>query len=770
MRAEAAGERYAELVGQIHDAAALMDRSELERLEAAWAQVFHETGRMPDESIQASVASAFEWLGRVAEEERSQAEFAGQVDQLDRLLNAGAPVVEIERQIAILRDSGRSAPEGVVARAQAHVVSERDRMRRRHRVVLIGSLAAAAALIAGGVFAISAFARAKDRQSAAAALQALLDKDAVLEAHTLANEIRANAELASPEVNAQLAREEQALGQWNVERASIQGKLDALRAEFAASIDRARLKALLVEINSLASRARLAQERAAAEQLAQLHAEQERLRDESDAKAVDAGLAATDASLRAWPLPDRWSPTESIDLARWDAYTGVLEQARGAVDRLLRDMAGSEVQEARVKLRSEALAARVEEARGRRSELAADLAALAPGKICAPVSLESEFTDRLQEALAKHGATLRRQGLDGLFEASQGFAPAWNSIHAWREGVWPKIELALGKSVSPEEAQVVLEVLNRFRADPNSPYRTRVEELMRRIDPGAQAPIWSAERVRAALADLFYSNLEEVPLANGDRFVYRRPSAEDRDPLHRAVENFADLVANPDRLNAFLLQGGDQLRGGTRPSPVSVAWGQLEQSLLVADPTEVQGLLLDLLERLRTMQQGELLFRARALRELATILKQSGHVPTAASQPLDDWIARCVRLWSTSLSADWALAAHAAPANIRLLRTEASAVIADFPKLAEIAETSKAERKRAKDELRPLAPIGVLLPSASAESTRELGEARPDGAVVLVVGGSAGFRFIEGQLKGNRVEVGQEVPAGPVLVFRRAGS
>ena len=124
MRAEAAGDQYAELVGKIHDAAALMDRAELERLEAAWAQVYHETGRMPDESVQASVASAFEWLSRVAAEERAQAEFDAQVDQLERMLDGRASLADIERQLAILahddarrgdvpmRDADRREPLG----------------------------------------------------------------------------------------------------------------------------------------------------------------------------------------------------------------------------------------------------------------------------------------------------------------------------------------------------------------------------------------------------------------------------------------------------------------------------------------------------------------------------------------------------------------------------------------------------------------------------------------------------------------------------------
>ena len=771
MRAEAAGDQYGELVGKIHDAAALMDRAELERLEAAWAQVYHETGRMPDESVQASVASAFEWLGRVASEERAQAEFDGLVTQLERMLDMRAPAAEIERQVATLRDSGRSAPDGVLARAQGYIAAERDRTRRRHRLVLIASLATATVLVSAGVLAITAYARAKDRDTAAAALKALLEKGDVTGAHELANQIRGNPDLLSAEVNALLAREEQTLGEWNVERAGVSRSIEALRAELEKTLARARLKQVATELAALGKRAKTSQEQAELEQLALRHAARERERDAADAKTADEGLASVDALLKDWPLPDRWTAAQSADAARWSAYIVLLERARGTLDQLATEIAGSDIQESRIKTRTDGVAARLDEAKARRDELAVALAALAPGRVGGAVNAESDFVERLKTLLAQHGATLRRLGQDAAFEKSQRFAEAWESIERWRDKVWPTVDLAVGRQADAAAVPAALQALNQFLADfPRTPYRARVEELIRRIDPASQTPIWSSDRVRGAVSDQFYSGLEEVPFAGGDRFFYRRPSSADRDPMHRAVENLADLTGNPDRLNAFLPAAGDVLLGGTRPSLVSAAWGQLEQSLSAADQSEVQGLLLDLLERLRAMQQGDLLFRVRALRDLAVVLKQSGHTPLAAEKPLDEWLARCSRLWSASLSVDWPLAAHSAPANVRSLRSEAATAVSEFPKLVQIAEAAREERERAKRELRPLAPIGVLLPAAAADAPREIGEPRADGPVVLVAEGQGGFRFIEGQLTGNRVAAAKDIPSGPVLVFRRTGS
>ena len=771
MRAEAAGDQYAELVGKIHDAAALMDRAELERLEAAWAQVYHETGRMPDESVQASVASAFEWLSRVAAEERAQAEFDAQVEQLERMLDGRASIADIERQLAILRDGGRSTPEGVLIRAKGYLAAERDRLRRRHRLVLLGSLAAAIAVTVGGVLAITAYSRAQDREAAAAALKGLLDGNAIEEAHALANEIRANPDMTSPELNALLAREERALGEWNLERQRLKDEVARLRGELANQVARARLKQMLQEIEGLTKRAMIPEEKRAMGELALMHAERERERDEADAKTADQGLAEADTMLKDWPLPDRWTPAQSIDPARWLSYIAALDRVKGLLDQLAADVAGSEIQEPRVKTKREGVDARLDEAKRRRDELAAALKSIDSAVIGAAVSEEASLVERLKVALEQHGAILRRLGQDAAFEKSQRFAIAWASIQSWREEVWPKLDLALGRQAGPEATEALLQELQDFIGRyPGTPYRERVAELIRRIDPQAQSDQWAPARVRGALVDTFYANLEEVPFTGGERFLYRRPSPTDRDPVHRVVENLVDLNANPDRLDAYLPKLTDQFAGGMRPCEVSVIWGQTEQALAAIDVTEVQGLLLESLERLRSMQKGDVLFRARALRDLAAFFSQSGHVPAAAQRPLDDWLSRCARLWSNSLSVDWALAAHAPPANIRALRLEAVTVISEFPKLVQIAEAAKAERDRAKRELRPLSPIGVLLMADPPGTPRRIGETRSDGPVVIVIDGPGGFRFLETDLRGNQIAENSEIPAGPVLVFRRSGS
>jgi hypothetical protein len=779
LRASVAGERYDEIAAKIHDAAALMDRNELEQLEAAWALVYHETGRMPDQSLQDAVAPAFEWMARIAADEAAQSEFDGLVDQLERALNAGSSAVDIERRLATLRDNGRSVPDGVRARAQGWIDAQRERARRRHRIILVASIAAAAVTLTAGGLAINAFTRAKERDDAIAALTALVEKGDSPAARALGAEIRARPELSSPdkltpELSAVLVRESALAAEWDAQRLALLSEFAEIQRALDDHPSRVRLKAISDQLQQMRARARLAQESAAIEKLASLHADRAIERDGADAKVGDEAFASCDALLREWPLPDRWTPAQQCDLARWEAYIAVLDRVKGALQRAGLDVAGSDVQESRLKLKGEGADARIAEAQSRRSELADALAALTPSKVGADVSVESQLPERLKTILASHGATLARLGKLGAFESSQACAPAWSSIEAWREKVQPKVADAFGPRADANTNANALQALQGFLASfPETPYQSRVAELIRRIDPAALQPIWARDRVRSALVDFFYSDIEEVPIAGGDRFFYRRSSDVDRDPLHRAIENLADLAMKPDRLNAMLLKPGERIVGTTRKSEISSAWRQLETTLGTpsVDAGEVQGLMLDLLERLRTMPSSDVLWRARALRDLATVLRQSGQVPTAASEPLNAWFTRCDRQWQEALSVDWLRATYDAPVNARVLRGSAAAAIADFPQLSQLAKAAEAERLRAKEEIRTLAPIGVLMPIVLDETSRALGESDADGPVVLVGRVSNQWKFIETMLKQNRIDANiPGIPEGPILVFRRTGS
>lgn len=767
MRAGFAGERYRELAQKIHDAAGLMDRAELEKLEAEWAGVYHETGQMPADDVQALVASAFEWLARVVEDERAEREFDAMVDELERALDANAAVADIERRIAALRDSGRSVPEGVLSRAHSFVSAERARLARKHRVVLVSSLLAAAVLVAGVVMAVTAYSRSQERASATASLKGLVERDDAIAAHELAEQIRAKPELVSAEMTALLSRADQLFRDWNAERKAVAEEGEWLDRELGVDSPRARLKELDARVKALAGRAKTKEESITVERLAQRVADLEAARDAADAKTVDAVFATVDSSLRNWPLPDRWTPMQQVDQKRWNDYIAALERAQGELERVLLDVAGCDVQEARIKLRVDGGVAALDEARGRREELVRADTALRPERIGAPFNTEEDFVNRMDDICKNHGAVLARRGRLTEFESYKSYAASWASIREWRDVTYPVVKSALERAGVANDEQATLAALAKFKGDfPRSPYERRIVELERRFDPAAQVPLWTGERTRSELAGFGFAGLDEVPLKD-KRFYYRRSLPDDRDPLHRAVETFADLRAPVGALRAKLIPG-NELAGGIRPSEVSGLWGDLERRLGQAADGDVQGMLLKALESLRTMQQGELFFRARALKELAGVLKRSGHMPPPARKQLEDWLAKCDLAWSAALSCDFIAAPFAPPGNVQRIRLQAAEVVDSFPPLNAITEKAQQERMRAAEELIPMSPIGVLLPANPGESTRCVpsGEREPDGTVVLV--GVGGSEFVVVEMRGGRVEsVPPSVPAGPVIVFRR---
>ncbi|MFM7259914.1 MAG: hypothetical protein ACKO3W_04855, partial [bacterium] len=200
LRAEEAGERYQRLVDEIHAASSRMDRADLLRLEGEWAAVHHETGRMPREDLAAIVAPAFAWLTRIEAEESAQRAFEGEVARLESMLGERRAIPEVEAQIAVLRDAGRAAPEGLVERAIRYVDGEREAARRRHRLVLAGSVLGAIVLMVVGAIALSIHAAQREREALLAGLrEAVTAKDSARLA-LLTVEVRAKVPEPGPEM------------------------------------------------------------------------------------------------------------------------------------------------------------------------------------------------------------------------------------------------------------------------------------------------------------------------------------------------------------------------------------------------------------------------------------------------------------------------------------------------------------------------------------------------------------------------------------------
>ena len=767
LRADEAGERYAALAREIHEAASLMDRAELLRLEEAWAKTNQETGRMPDAALAASVAPAFAWLTNLENEERARAAFEGEVERLELMLNEARPSVEIERQVAVLRDARRDAPAGLIERALAFVEAERERLRRRHRLFMLAAASIAVVLGVVGTMVVRATSESRARARELAALTAAIDGGEAEKARGIAGEIRARGGEPDAAVSAELARADTLVRTREARTADIK----RLVADLSAELDRepARARALAMKDALAAARADADEpERIALDGLERRRIDRMGALDQEADRASRAAAEAADAAIKPWKLPSAWTDAAQVDPQEWSRYLVALDATRRALEAAQAAAAGFDTGVSRLSLKLESVDARIAEANSRAETLAAALRELDPARLCAPVTVEADFEKRLADALANHGAILARQQRLGDFEAIRDTAPAWQAIQAWRDDHRPKLAALIGArldgEVSPDQHARVLEILNDFLAKhPASPFGDAVKGLAARFDPTRAASIWTAERVAEQLAAARLAELEEVPLVDGRRF-YRRP-AGGVDPRNRAVENLGDLMADPDKLDSILSVKREEMTGKPAPNEVSVAWAAALARLQGAAVSDVRPVLLDLLVAIAASKSDPLL-KLRALREASDILEQGGQTPVVLVEPLKAWRGMLATSAKSAVVADWARAGYEPEVNFRDARREAAGAVERFPNLATVLAESRAEQARAAGILQALVPWGVVEPAVDG-APRVVSARRDSGRFFFVAKSAAGFELTELAIKDGAVVGPTQLPKGPILVFRR---
>lgn len=767
LRADEAGERYAALAAQIHDAASLMDRAELLRLEEAWAKINLETGRMPDPALASSVQPAFAWLTTLENEERARQAFEGEVERLERMLNEARAASEIERQIAVLRDARRDAPTGLIDRAVAYVAAEREGVRRRHRLFLVGAASVAIVLGVVGVYVVRTASEARERARELTALVAAVDAGEAEKARSISIEIRARGGEPDAALAAALTRADALLATREARTAEIKRLASELAAELGGNPTRARV----VAIKDLLDAARVDAEEPERRELGELErrrvdrlVELDRQADQSSRAAVEA----VDAALRQWKLPSAWTDGAQLDPTEWARYIAALESARRTLDEARSASAGFDAGVSRATLKGEAVDARIAEAKSRAEALAAALRELDPTRLCAPVTVEADFAGRLSELLANHGAILARQRRLGDFEAARDCGPAWQAIQTWRDDHRPKLAALLGPrldgEISPDQHARVLELVNDFLAKhPVSPLTSALKGLAARFDPTSAASIWPADRIAQQLSAARLADLEETPLNGGRRF-YRRP-ARGGDPRNSAVENLGDLMADPAKLDSILSVRQEEITGKPVPNEVSVAWADAAERLKTASISDVRPVLLDLLVAISASKSDPLL-RFRAMREACDMLEQGGHMPANLAAPLGAWREQVRKQARNALVADWARAGYEPEVNFREARREAVAAIESFPNLTVVLAESRAEQSRAAGILQPLVPSGVIEPAGDG-AARIVSGRRESGRFFIVASAGAGWELVEITIKDGIVASPAQLPKGPILVFRR---
>jgi hypothetical protein len=780
LRALEAEARFQALVADIHAAAALMDRKSLLDLEAKWAEVHESTGQMPSDELQSMVAPAFQWLTDIAAEEAAQAEQAARIDGLGRALGDGSGTAEIARLLAQVLDAGMPAPEGLVARARAVLLAEEERLHRRSRLIMLGSIAGAAVLCIVGFLAIQAYGRATRVEREAARLGELVAAKDVARAHALAEEIRARGENDDARITALLAEEAALYAAREARVRDIHTTIDRLTAELGpegTGVSRARLGAIDASLVEIAKDADDSDRSTIAALQRVRVAALERL-DAADGKRTDEAVAAVAGALREWPVPTRWTDAEQLDLERWKSYLRELETRRGELDEVRATIAGYEPGERRLETELEGLEPRRIEAEARLKALTAASADLQPIRLGAPFGNEQAFVDRLARVLTAHGPVLARRGQLAEFEAAQKLGGAWLAVGAWRDSFRPRLAALLGRdlagSVEPaSHAQIVQIAQEYLGAHPESPLRPAVERLVSSFDPNAVRTRWSAQALATALANARLADIEIVRIRDG-RAYYRRPNPPDerddakRNPLYRALKSLPDLLADPTTLSSMHVFQRSEIDGGPVREPVSQSWGRALDLMSSAREGEEGAILLEAAKAVAGQVGSDPILRVRALRDLVVLAIESGCCDDDVVTELAEWRDALRSQASQALGADWVLAAYKPRGDFENARREAEEVLRRFPDLDAAVEAARAVRAEEGSALAALAPLGVLLPPVAPGGERVVQGVAYSGSAVLVVRTATGIVLQSAELENGRLAKSDALrPLGPVIIYRK---
>jgi predicted negative regulator of RcsB-dependent stress response len=771
MRAEAAGERYTALARQIHDAAALMDREELVRLEADWAKTNLETGRMPDPTLAETVQPAFRWLNNLEVEERERAAHDAEIARLEQMLATDASIEEIERQGDALRRSRRGAPDDLLHRADT-VVSMKRAAARRRRQIMVASIVCGVILIGiGTLLAVRMTQASEQRGQQIAALDAAVEAKRLDEVERIAAELRASGLDSNSAVTAALERAD-AFVQGQAKLASdAKRALASIEAELGQSEDRTRIVAMKDKIGLARANADK-EDQEKFDELERRRVDRLRTLDQQADASSSAALEKARQSLQPWKPIAAWTGAAQTDPGELKRYMEALQATREQLASIGRNAGGPESKSTALQAEMTTIDGQIEVVRGRLDALSAALQDLDPARLCTPVVNEAEFIARLDAVMSKHGEVLSRSGRLPVYEEAVRATSAWKAIQAWREEFQPQLAAFLGPGLDGEppasaEAQVV-QVINAYLArHPASPYAKPLKAIESRYASNRTADLWPLERVSEQLDAARLADLEQVPLRSGGWF-YRRPQAG-VDPRNRAVENLKDLLGKPEQLDSILSVKPDDITGKPVPNEVSLVWAESMRRIANGSSASVGNELVKLLAT-TAGSSSDVLLRLRALRDASELLANSGYMPGPLAQPLNAWRESLDSSAKNALVADWLRAGFEPEINFRAARIEATKAISRFPDVQRLLADAAKKQSEAALRLRPAAPWGVVEPQPNKSAPRAvIGRSEP-GRFQAILRTGAEWELIEVTVEGGMVTHTAGLFEGPILLFKPSGS
>lgn len=776
IRVAHAARRYDQMLASLEAAHAAQDAAAVDRIEHAWASWQQDCGEAPPAPAMARAMVVFGWAAEVAAQQERGAAHARALDELDLMLLDESNPARVLTAWTRIEDSALPVPDGLNIRALRYIQAHDERKARKHRLQVVGVVAAVLVLGSVLALAVTAYHRASERQSAV---------DALLTAVGESDRDRAVALAAALETARPTDRHVAEQGAIDAARAldaRIQG-LDQRADRAMAGVDAAAapdsplaavrgvedsIRAVLVEPGLPAGtkgRLELALRRCTdrREQIASGH----------DAIAREA-MGRADDAFRLWPPIARWSAVERVDRARlarcsdeMNQLVAVLEAAQSKV---------KETDRATKRLESDLAAAkeRLAAATARERDLTTALSRLNAGELAKETSGEQQFIDRVHQWLVgSDGVLLGDLGLRAAFEESDQCDDAYQALADWRESLRPTLLAQLGDGLeAPDDGAVaqkaILELDTHLRRFPESPLRASLEGLRDTMDPTKRGLVASVGDIHAALEQQGIAGLEVVNIAP-PRYFYRRIEAQGG-PLRGGLQSASDLSQPADKLGTVKGVSGKDVRGAPLPSPVSERWAEgtsrLNGAKLSSVVPAIERMLISIAAVKANAPGNDSLMQLSVLIELTRIATEDLGQPIDAdrSRELKEWLAVVRERNAGLMSVDWVKVCHTPMQGIEQMRREAAELVEAFPLRGGATLRPKSQQFGGLETA--YAPIGVMMPAGARDAARDVVLWRPTETAWAVARSLGRSTLVPVRVTGKKAsDVGLGLPRGPVLLF-----
>lgn len=725
-------------VDALHEAASAMDMERLAAAAAEWERLVSQGE--PGETLLREAQGPLDLHRREMERRDLARRRSHALAQLELALDEARDVAELDRLADTVDRLDAEWPAALRGRLQDRR-AQRDAARARRRVIR-GSMAALAVFLVAtaawfGWRSWSAEHRFDDAiaesdrltaigeiDAAASVLDAIAadvtqaDRPELAGARLRVANARDRARAADAAVNELVARLDRLAadgGDPVAMEAAANESLGAIEAHPAARRDSVR-----AAVSRLQAAATAARDRALDASRGAVHELTRRLGSVSDPKRSTAG-----------PLD------QSAWIATAEAYESIVRDARAAASAAGSQRDGQAVAEALQALATEA-AQRGSKARARADRIESVRTTLR--RIERTID-EQECLELWEQLLRDGGDVLADQGMLRSSEDARDAARSALGIRAWRAVVIPLVLAGRGdvqRGIDALDwgdaatARTLDSALTRHLDEhPSSPYRPvaeRLRGLARRTigTTGTETSLGAA--TRAAIAATGYAGLLEQGF-DGGRTLYRRGTEQPPTAWGQAIESKRDLERDPASL-APRRPPSYRATGSPRPWAGSQAVDRALVELQGADGRTARDATLRMLSSLRSASGGDPVLHWHAMRDLWRIWLQHFADET---DPEDAAAARWVRSLDgvTALLGEDPILLGASESGARAdgLRRQALDQLAKAFDASRLLNASQRRDAAVTAGVRPLAPLGVLLPGDGDALTLKTAEEGVRGAV-----------------------------------------